>query len=675
MRSMRPSLVFWMACLAAPACVESMADGGWDAGGTGADADSDADTDADADTDSDADGDADTDTGTGSDTGTDTSGHECAAPIVVPPADQAPSWSYSTSWKSFQEDTFDSTMPGCSGSSGTTMWFEVLVPAGDTLEVTNTSGVPVGLNLVDACDASSCIASAQDRLVWPNIDSASATVLVAAENDLPNSTADADITFKRFEKRGEVCADPISLVAPFPATASGDMKDYVSQGKLGSCGGFAGGADMWFDVEVPAATRMDFEASFPDTFDMGFSLDCAACFEHRDDIYTGGASYSYANTSPAPVVVHAYLMATYASTVSGPFQVTASMEALPAGDTCGSAVDLSSASFPHAWHGDGAAYSHACPSSICPGTTGPDAWFKVSVPAGQVLLARKTAGPAAFLAVVGDCADASALAFDAAGEKLVWQNGGGSARTVFVAAGAVSSASIADLGIELDVVEPAGRQFCVSAKAAPVSVASWSDTGTWSGFADDWSGGAGCEAASGAEAWYRAIVPAGKVLVVDETSSSDVTIQMVSSCGDQACLASGGAADTASWRNDGPSDATVFVAIESADAEAPVGGYAVTFMWREPAPGDLCEDAIDIDAGTGGFDGGWGDYTGNADQADEPGCAAAAGRDVWLSVAVGALEKLTVVDESYAVPAVLNVHPGCAAKEGCLAGREGHVVS
>lgn len=169
---------------------------------TDVDSDVDGDSDADTDTDSDSDTDADADTDSGSDSDTESEtcqpSPDCESAIEVP--DDPLIWEYESNWECYQEDSFDSYMPGCSESDGPTAWFAITVPAGHTLEVEKTSGATVGINVLATCDSTSCLASAVNLVSYDNpSDSADAHLVVAIETDFWISAAEMLILFDRFE--------------------------------------------------------------------------------------------------------------------------------------------------------------------------------------------------------------------------------------------------------------------------------------------------------------------------------------------------------------------------------------------------------------------------------------------------------------------------------------------
>jgi hypothetical protein len=143
--------------------------------------------------------------------------------------------------------------------------------------VEKTSGATVGINIVDSCDSTECIASDTNRVVWPNVSDEEVTWLVAIETDFAISQA--------------------AMEGPYPETVDGDLGDFESDSMPTNCGS-ASGRDVWFNIPVPPATQMDFTGTLGSSFSLGYSLDCDTCEEFQNWLWTSG-SFTYTNTSAA----------------------------------------------------------------------------------------------------------------------------------------------------------------------------------------------------------------------------------------------------------------------------------------------------------------------------------------------------------------------------------------
>jgi hypothetical protein len=435
-----------------------------------------------------------------------------------------------------------------------------------------------------------------------------------------------------------------------------------------SCGySYATGADVWFDIPVPAATQMTFQCTSPyGSYYFGYSLDCTACTLSQYGYSTG--SFVYTNTTAETVDVHAFIQDYYLT--AGNFTATVSLVDLPEGDTCIDAVDI--ASFPHTWSGTSTLFIHTCPAGVCPGTSGPDVWHEVTVPADTVLRVEKTAGTSnTFIAAVSDCGGApTVLRFVKAPENpeiLVWHNQSASPVTVYVVTGLVSSGTLTTTQFTFSLAAPVAGDFCTNAVAVPQgSTAHY--TGTWAALGDYWWGGAGCGAAGGAEVWFEVPVPAAQRLTVTElTGMEDVSLSLLNACGDTACELT---SDTGilQYLNTTSSAQTVYVAVDAMDDSPAFAGYDVTFSWDVQPQGDLCANPIPIDVTS--LDVSWtsGDWTSFTDTVTmtDASCEDADGRDVWFDVTVGPAQKLVVTNEDLTVETRLHVVDECGEDEVCV---------
>ncbi|MBW2277597.1 MAG: hypothetical protein JRF63_08915, partial [Deltaproteobacteria bacterium] len=630
---------------------------------TDVDTDSDSDTDTDVDTDTDSDTDTDTDTDTDSDTGSANEGGTCDNPIVVP--DDPALWEFSSNWMYFQEDTFDSYLTGCSESDGTTAWYEVNVPAGFTLEVEKVSGATVGINLLDACDATECIASDINRLSWPNLSTETVTWYVAIETDFAISAAAMDINFDRYEKHGETCNDPVPIEEPYPATEAVDVTDFELDTKPTGCGTtYSSGQDVWFLATVPAATQMNVTTTSPGySWYYGYSLDCVSC----QGSYSSWSftDFDYTNTTAEPVDVYIFVQDDSYQT-AGEYSVTVDMTELPDGDACIDAIDIDETSLPYTWSDSSPLFVHSCVASVCPSTTGPDVWHQITVPAGDVLFVEKLAGPDAYVAMVSGCSDSTALHFASNFTEAVWENNTSEAQTVYVVGGAVSATDITTLELLFDISTPAQGDFCSSA----ITVAyddTTPKTGDWADFSDYFWGAPECGAAEGAEVWFEVEVPASNTLTTVETTATDATLHVFADCDASECLESGTTGDVVEYLNNTSSTQTVYVAVESATEVPTNDTFAVAFSWEVPPEGDLCANpiAISLSEDTWGPDM-WSGYIDSVTLNPELGCGDADGRDVWFEVEVGTHQVLTVVETNYLIPKILQVAEACGPDEPCL---------
>ncbi len=658
------STAILLALLTAMSCVDSregVENDGNDGGdnGTAADGDSDGDSDGDADTDTD------TDTDTSSfDAGIADSGLSCDNPIQIPPNQDV--YEFSDYSARYPLDNFDGSLEGCANGTGSSIWFAHSVPPEETLHVSRTAGVQVAVNLIADCESTSCLHSGFGQARWVNSGTVAADVMVAVEpaGTLTNGTI--ELRFVTSAPPGPSCDEARLLDGPFPMTLDIDIADLLLNSLPTDCG-MGSGPSAWFTVSVPPAARLEFEETALFDTVVGYSLDCLACGAYSDT----PESFEYSNTTDQPVEVHVFAQPYYSGEI-GQMTIVISVIELPDGDGCGNAVALDAASLPHVWQGSSTAYSHMCSDDICPGTTGPDVWHSLVVPAGDVLIVEQSAGPEAYIAALGACADTTSLAHvSGTNERLIWQNMGSADETVFVVFGAVSGTSLATMEVSIYVMTPDPGDFCGSAIPFPTGNTSWNHTGTWSELGDYYEAGTDCGTAAGKEVWYRVEIPAARILRVREnTAPSAVVIQVLETCDATSCLTYA-ESGTANALNPDATSRTVYVAAE-ATAEPPTSaGFDLTFAIEEPPPGDLCLNPLSIDAGTDGGEvlwdtGNWSGFVDSETLDGGVGCFEAHGRDVWFEVAVPAGQKVTIEELDAVIPTAVQVVAGCDDADPCL---------
>jgi hypothetical protein len=675
----------WLALAAAflvLGCAESKGvdpDAGTDAD---TDSDTDADTDADTDTDSDTDTDTDTDSDTDSDSDTDpdpdggpSSGDTCDDPLVVP--DAPLEWDFVTDWMYFTENSFDGSMTGCEDNLGNTMWFEVPVPSTYIVSVElNDSGV-AWVNFLESCEATSCLesdlATATNSPKWQNLTGEDRDVYIAIESNLEELSGTFDVTLERYEKHGDTCEDgfPMDDAAPGdPQTESLSIADYDNNPLPTGCSGY-GGVDVWFDIPIPAATKMSFSGTAPTGWDgmyYGYSLDCDSCELSTYSYST--AAFDYTNATADVVHVYAYIQVD-TFTTTGNIAGTVTLEPLPEGDACVDAIDVDEDALPYSWSDTSTLFIHDCPSGVCPGTSGPDVWHVVDVPADTALRVEKTAGTAAtYIAAITSCGGTpTVLNFVAAPgdpEILVWHNPSSSAVPVYVVAGTVSASSLSGIELTFDLDTPVEGDFC--SNAYPVAYGATTPfTGAWSALHDYFWGGPGCAETDGVDVWFEVEVPSGqRVTATESLNGGDLGMSVKSACTAASCVESSEDTGVVQYLNTSPSAQTVYFAVEPLDGSPTASTYSVAFDWETPPEGDLCIDPIPIDTtvGTDAWIGDWSDF-GDTMMLTDATCEAADGRDVWFEVTVGAGQKLTVANNDLWVETRLHVVSECAADTAC----------
>jgi hypothetical protein len=160
------------------------------------------------------------------------------------------------------------------------------------------------------------------------------------------------------------------------------------------------------------------------------------------------------------------------------------------------------------------------------------------------------------------------------------------------------------------------------------SLTTWS--GSLSSYTNSWSGGSGCRSASGREIWFTAVVAAGDLFKMDETSGTDVVMHRLASCSSSGCMWSSDSPESFSFINNGSSPVTLILVVESYYSGS-TGPVTLSISNGAPPAGNLCSDAIDVTS-VRSWSGSYDDY---GDIRDAPtGCSGASGPEVWFTADV-----------------------------------------
>ncbi|MDX2008660.1 MAG: hypothetical protein SFW67_00635 [Myxococcaceae bacterium] len=371
----------------------------------------------------------------------------------------------------------------------------------------------------------------------------------------------------------------------------------------------------------------------------------------------------------------------------GPFELSVSLAAPPAGDRCETAPTVAPGALPGqtllGFTRD------VSPGAGCRRSDGPERAYKVVVPAGQRLTAL--AAPAldggtfdvTMNLVAGPC-DAplvSCLAgvnAQAPGqpEQLDWVNRDAAAREVLLLVGALAPDD-QDTGFSLVTSLSASPLGDDCAGAEPLVPGQALTGQTLTGFSNDYALGPSCASPStGPDRVYEVLVPPGKVLSVSVTPSVQLntSVSLVGSASE--CMAgaarcvvasdttAAGVPDVARWTNRAPAAARVLVLVDSLAGST--GTFDLTASLSDPPSGEACFNATPLVAGTptAGTTVGYGnDYTSGATTSCARTGTLNADRVYGFTVAAGQRARLTVTPDAGFAPSISVVAGPAAACE------------
>lgn len=240
----------------------------------------------------------------------------------------------------------------------------------------------------------------------------------------------------------------------------------------------------------------------------------------------------------------------------------------PPGDSCDDPINVDESVIPYTWSIDAdPGFTHTCTAELCPGTSGPDVWHLIEVPAGQSLILNETpGGPLAYFAILDSCSATETLAYSGDSDELYWRNGAAEAVSVLVVFGVVDGGRIDQMEMTFDFREAGEGDTCETAIDMGHE-GEYVGTGAWNITGDSFRGDKSCSTAEGAyDHWFSATVNAGHRLQLTNNVDSDpVIIQVVAGpdCGSVTCLAHG--EDSVTFENTTRTDRPVFVIIENPD--------------------------------------------------------------------------------------------------------------
>ncbi len=459
-------------------------------------------------------------------------------------------------------------------------------------------------------------APAVDAVVVPDGAELDGALPDAAPLDAPP----ADVAIDAAPTGGETCALATSFGAgTYPGQSTvGASNDYTGALSANGCTGSDDGRDLVYAIVVPPNKRLIASVTPTGAYDPSIYLiaapasACAAmprtCLTSDD---SGGAAQTntvrYINNGSSDQTVYAIVDTGNPSDPGGVFTLTIALDDLPAGDLCDSAP-VTALSNLSAQSTDGFAPHYNFSAGGCVAAVGPDRVYKLTVPAGQRVVA--TAMPVGGFDVALNVVEAtsatactaapscvsSANAGAAGGlETVTLLNESGSPRDVFLIVDSVGAVG-GTFDLSLQSSSPTLGDICGS--ASPLAGAGTTSGQTTVGFVDDYTA---CDGATrGLDRVYSIGVPAGQRLEARITpgpsfnSATYLVAAPAASCSaaSRACLgwrqeAGTGLVDSTGWTNATGSAQTVFVVADSATAAAG-GGLDLVTTLTTPITGDTC---------------------------------------------------------------------------------------
>jgi hypothetical protein len=425
-----------------------------------------------------------------------------------------------------------------------------------------------------------------------------------------------------------------------------------------------------------------------------------ACLASAASTSTFPKTLLWANTGTSAATVYVVVDAGSLS-ADGAFDLQATIETLPSGDSCAQAEPLTVGSTPLVRMDETtvgfSANLSGTPVGGCPASAGIDRVYSLSVPAGQRLTASvvpKTTGydPGIYV-VEGPAANCSAnplvcAAADDTGaaavtNTLIYNNRSVASKEVFLV---VDSFPSGDAGGAYDLTvsvapAPAGPagDTCDTAETLTPGTPLMSQTTV--GYTNDYVGGINSDACPAANAGpdraYKVDVPAGERLTVTVTPEAtlDPAVSIVAGaaaacdalprvCASGANNGGAGQPETAAFTNTSASMQTVFVVVDSASSAG--GAFTISATNAAVPAGDRCETATPITMSgtfTASSAGYLNDYSGAS-----TGCSGTAGPDRVYQVDVPGNTRLTAsVRGTEAFDPSLNLLLSCAAPLNCVA--------
>lgn len=284
----------------------------------------------------------------------------------------------------------------------------------------------------------------------------------------------------------------------------------------------------------------------------------------------------------------------------GTFAVSFALEDAPANLTCASAEPLDDG----AWRGEQPFAPEGSARSVCADRDAPAAagmrWYRVSVPAGQLLAATVRVSPApegrehgAVVVVRDDCATdrcvTATRALVRSGAVVTAANEGGAARDYRVGVGVHPPLADARFSLAIALHRNVSGASCASPEDLATEVDVAGDTALHPATAPACASGV----EGGPARFYRVTVPPGRFFEATATAAVPVFLRALSGCGGAACVAEAPAGQTTarlSVPNLTAAPMPLVLAVGARDADARTA-FTLRATLADPDPAGRCEGA------------------------------------------------------------------------------------
>jgi hypothetical protein len=430
---------------------------------------------------------------------------------------------------------------------------------------------------------------------------------------------------------GDTCDDAIDITSS--SSWSGDLGHYGDLWTGGSSCAYGSGPEAWFSATVADGHVLRVEETSGTNVNLHVILSCPSttCASST----ANPERIAYLNDTGSDVVVYVVVEAT--SSWGGPVTLSITNSAAPSGVNCLDAIDVSSVT---SWSGSFSDYFdfwHG--GSGCGYAAGAEIWFVATVPSGNLFKVSETSSSNVTLQLISTCPSTTCFASETSPEEISYLNTTGSPMTLYLVVESYSSASTGSVDIDISNT-PAPEGSTCNAAVDMTSRTTWS--GTYAPYGNLWGGSSGCGYASGPEIWFTAQVDDGHLFRLDETTSTNTTLQLLTTCPSTSCAASSSTWEVITYHNLSGSTVSVFVAVESYAATSTSAVDVV--VSNVAAPGGLtCDTAVDVTSlavWTGDFSSYADGWTGGS------GCTYASGAEVWFQALVPAGHTITIQETS-----------------------------